>query len=117
MINKETKHYIKLFGTRTRKLRNDKGWSLKGLSFATGLGISVLSDIENGKKEISFSNKLKLYRGLGVTEYEFHDTPELRAITGAPATKHQRLCPMAECKMLCFDCDTKEDNTGGGEKV
>ncbi|MEI6853435.1 MAG: helix-turn-helix transcriptional regulator [Bacteroidota bacterium] len=117
MADKDSEEYLKYYGERAFKLRKDKNWSLQTLHETSGLHSSVLSNIENGKKEISFRNKQKLYKGLGVTDFEFHNTPELRAFTGAPAFQHLRQCPMPECKMLCFDCDKKEDISESGEIV
>ena len=104
-MDKECKAYLKSFGERARELRLKKNWSQKSLSDASGLHISVISDIEKGKKEVSFQNRRILYKGLGVTEFDFHDTPELRAFTGAPAAKHQKLCPFAKCGMRCFEAE------------
>ena len=103
MIDSECRRYLKIYGLRAKQLRLKKIWSLETLSEASGLHKSVISDVENGKKEVSFSNKHKLYNGLGVTEYEFKDTLELRAFTGAPNTKYQRFCPFEVCKRCCFE--------------
>jgi transcriptional regulator with XRE-family HTH domain len=103
MTDKECRKYLKLYGLRAKELRLKKKWSLETLSETSGLHSSVISDIENGKKEVILINRHKLYDGLGVTEYEFKDTPELRAFTGAPAMMHHRICVMAKCLMRCFD--------------
>ncbi len=108
MTDKDSIKFLKFYGERAKQLREEKNWSQKGLADTAGLHKSVISDIENGKKEVCFVNRHKLYKGLGVTEYEFHDTPELRRFTGAPATKHQRFCPMAQCRMLCWEREEEE---------
>ena len=103
MTDSESRRYLKIYGLRAKQLRLKKIWSLETLSEVSGLKKSVISDIENGKKEVCFRNRHKLYDGLGVTEYEFKDTPELRAFTGVPATIHLRYCPFAKCKRRCFE--------------
>jgi transcriptional regulator with XRE-family HTH domain len=106
MMDKDTREYLKNFGARTKYLRDQKDWSQQGLADSCKLKKSVISDIENGKKEVCLKNRRKLYKGLGVTEFEFQDIPELRKFTGAPVMKHLRQCPFAKCRRLCFDSET-----------
>ena len=39
------------FGKRLRRLRTDRGWSQGELAHRVGIGISFLSELENGKAE------------------------------------------------------------------
>ena len=52
------------FGTTLRKIRQERAWTLKTLSAATGIPISTLSKVERGLLSLSFANIQKLAAGL-----------------------------------------------------
>jgi transcriptional regulator with XRE-family HTH domain len=54
-----------VFARRVREYRADRGWHLKHLAAASGLGISTLSRIENGR-EASLGAAGMIARGFGV---------------------------------------------------
>lgn len=61
-------------GEKLRTLRNEKDYTLKQLAVLTGISISFISDIENGRRIPSLPNLEKLARVLGVSLYDFHGT-------------------------------------------
>ena len=54
-----------VFARRVRDLRAERGWLLRDLAEASGLGISTLSRIENGR-DTSLGAAGMIARGLGV---------------------------------------------------
>jgi transcriptional regulator with XRE-family HTH domain len=53
-------------GAALRTVRAAKGWTLAEVKSRTGLSISTLSKLENGKMGLSYDKLMKLGRGLGV---------------------------------------------------
>ena len=57
---------LKKLGQRIRALRNDRGMSLLQLSEDTGLSKGHLSDIENGKKNMTITTLWKILESLDI---------------------------------------------------
>lgn len=53
-------------GSVLKSVRGAKGWTLEEVKRRTGLSISTLSKLENGKMGLSYDKLMKLGRGLGV---------------------------------------------------
>lgn len=53
-------------GSTLRNLRAAKGWTLAEVKNRTGLSISTLSKLENGKMGLSYDKLMKLAHGLGM---------------------------------------------------
>ena len=53
-----------MLGHCLKKIRQDRNWTLKQLSAATGIPISTLSKVERGLLSLSFANAQKLASGL-----------------------------------------------------
>lgn len=53
-------------GSKLKLLRNEKDYTLKELAERTDLSISFISDIENGRRNPSLENLVKLAGALGV---------------------------------------------------
>lgn len=65
---------IDAFAQRVRRLRAEAGLTLKSLSQRSGVSISALSNIENGKVSPTYERIVALARGLGVdVGYLFKD--------------------------------------------
>jgi len=65
---------IDAFAQRVRRLRAEAGLTLKNLSQRSGVSISALSNIENGKVSPTYERIVALARGLGVdVGYLFKD--------------------------------------------
>lgn len=65
---------IDAFSQRVRRLRAEAGLTLKQLSERSGVSISALSNIENGKVSPTYERIVALARGLGVdVGYLFQD--------------------------------------------
>lgn len=60
-------------GKRLKKLRKDKGYTLKQLSEICGLSVSFISDIENSRRNPSIENLDKLATALTVSVNNFFD--------------------------------------------
>ena len=54
-------------GDRIRKMRDEKGWTQDDLARAAGISKGFLSDVENGKRNISADNVLKVANALGAS--------------------------------------------------
>jgi len=63
-------------GGKLRFYRGQNGMTLKELAERTGLSISFISDIENGRKNPSVENLQKLADGLGVNTSELMNEKE-----------------------------------------
>ena len=61
-------------GQKLKKLRAAKGITLQDVSNATGLSVSFLSLVENGKSGISFSNMQKILQCFDSTIHDLIDT-------------------------------------------
>lgn len=53
-------------GSTLRTIRNSKGWTLSDVSELTGLSVSTLSKVENGKMSLSYDKMVKIATGLGI---------------------------------------------------
>lgn len=61
-------------GKKLKTLRNKKGYTLKELSDLSGLSVSFISDVENGRRNPSIENLQKLCVSLSVKiNYFFED--------------------------------------------
>ena len=56
----------KSFGNAVRARRKDMGYTQKYISEFTGISVSFLSDLENGKKTIELDKALKIANLLGL---------------------------------------------------
>ncbi len=53
-------------GTVLRGIRTERGWTLAEVSKRTGMPVSTLSKVENGKMSLSYDKLLRLSRGLDI---------------------------------------------------
>ena len=61
----------KEFGARLRKLRQEKGISQETLAFDAGMDRTYVNSVENGKRNISLVNIVKLAKALELSAREF----------------------------------------------
>ena len=61
----------KEFGARLRKLRQEKGISQETLAFDAGMDRTYVYSVENGKRNISLVNIVKLAKALELSAREF----------------------------------------------
>jgi transcriptional regulator with XRE-family HTH domain len=99
MKNEYIENYWKAFGKRAKFFRTEKKWGLKVVALESGLQISVISDIERGRRQIYRETEEKLFKGLGVTRSQFFDTDELRAFEGI----NVRPCLGPVCCRKCLE--------------
>jgi len=59
------------YGATIRKIRQEKGLTLKTLAERTGLSVGFLSKVERGASNLSFANVQKICYALGVTPSVF----------------------------------------------
>lgn len=59
----EHEHFL---GSRVRRIRIDKDWTLSELARRSGISVSTLSKVENHKISLAYDNIIKLANGLGV---------------------------------------------------
>jgi transcriptional regulator with XRE-family HTH domain len=59
--------HVKIFAERLKALRIEKNLTLVALAELTGLGISTLSQYENGEREVKTVNLLKIMKFFDVT--------------------------------------------------
>ena len=65
---------IKLrFGSRVRRLRNQRGMSQQALAFQCGLDRTYIGSVERGERNISLANIHKIATGLEVQPSELLD--------------------------------------------
>lgn len=57
---------LRAFGTRVREARHARGLSQEKLAFATGLHFTYVSDVEQGRRNVSLLTLVRLADGLGV---------------------------------------------------
>lgn len=69
-------------GAALRTLRRQRGWTLADICSRTGLPVSTLSKIENGKMSLSFDKITRIAQGLEV------DISELFSPQAAPTPEH-----------------------------
>jgi transcriptional regulator with XRE-family HTH domain len=53
-------------GATLRSIRHAKGWTLADVSRVTGLTVSTLSKVENGKMSLSYDKMVRIATGLGI---------------------------------------------------
>lgn len=62
------------FGVRIRELRKDKGWSQVELAFRSGIDRTYMTDVENGKRNVSSQNIEKIIKALEIDIPEFFNS-------------------------------------------
>jgi transcriptional regulator with XRE-family HTH domain len=62
---------LRSLGSVLRSLRKAKSFTQEQLSFKTGLTTALISDSENGKRNLSFESIERLLAALGATWEEF----------------------------------------------
>ncbi len=67
-------------GVAVRAIREERGLTQVAMSTATGFTQSWLSDVEHGRRNPSWSNAVRLARGLGVTVAELAARAEAEAL-------------------------------------
>jgi DNA-binding XRE family transcriptional regulator len=67
----EEKDYLKLLGVYVRKWREQKGFTQEQLAPIVGFTRSYITEIETGKRNISFLNLLKILEVLEIDDREF----------------------------------------------
>lgn len=78
-------------GQKIKHLRTENDYTLKQLAEKTGLSISFISDIENGRRNPSLDNLDKLSRALGVPVDILLKNPKGIANKTSPDKKDQDL--------------------------
>jgi transcriptional regulator with XRE-family HTH domain len=99
MKNIDIESFWIAFGKRAKSLRDEKNWGQKVVSINSGLKISVISNIEKGKREIYRETQDKLFKGLEVSRAQFFDTDELRTFEGI----NKRPCLGEVCCRKCLE--------------
>ncbi len=72
-------------GASLKALRHDNGWTLAQVSERTGLTISTLSKVENGKLSMSYDKMVKIATGLGIDMGVRFASPQPARVTEEPA--------------------------------
>ena len=62
------------FGKRVRELRTDKGLSQEALAYKAGIDRTYMTDVENGKRNVSVQNIEKIIIALEVSILEFFES-------------------------------------------
>jgi transcriptional regulator with XRE-family HTH domain len=91
--NKEPKLGFDI-GNRIRDLRQQKRWTLEALADSSGLSISAISKIENGRVSTSFDTLVKIARGLDIPVAGLFGAPEPPAaanLAGPPTLSARRV--------------------------
>ncbi len=70
MISKKDKAILQKFGAHVKQLREDRGLSLREMSYACNIDNSKISKIEQGKINITILTLLELSAGLEVSPSE-----------------------------------------------
>lgn len=70
---KESNNNLKILGQNIRNIRKNKGLSIEQLSFECQLSRNYISDVERGKRNISFINLNKISKALNVNIKELLD--------------------------------------------
>ena len=63
--------YLKLLGLNIRKWREQKGYTQEQFAPIVGFTRSYITEVETGKRNISFLNLLKIIEALEVDDREF----------------------------------------------
>jgi transcriptional regulator with XRE-family HTH domain len=66
MISKKDKEILKLFGENLKKIRKEKGYTLRSLSYECDIDYSDINKIEKGQKNITLTTVIELAKGLAV---------------------------------------------------
>ena len=69
-------------GTVLKRLRADRGWTLSRVSELTGIPVSTLSKVENGKTELSMDRLLTISVALEVNIADFFGSPSSEYASG-----------------------------------
>lgn len=70
-------------GATLRSLRNARGWTLSEVSRLTGLTVSTLSKVENGKMSLSYDKMVRIATGLGIDIGVLFAAPTVKPTNGA----------------------------------
>jgi transcriptional regulator with XRE-family HTH domain len=65
---------LSIFGSNIRKVREQKGISVRELAKKVGISYATISNIENGKGSLSFSQRQALCAALNVSTHEMYST-------------------------------------------
>lgn len=88
------------YGQVIKKIRQEKGYTLKELSEKAGLSIGFLSKIERGVNNPSFTNLQKITYALGVSSSIFENT---EAYSNCP---NEKLCFHKEDRSLIYSYES-----------
>lgn len=75
-----TKNAVSDFAVRLRALRAEKGWKIADVARMTGLAISTISKVENGRMSLTYDKLMQLAHGLSL------DLADLLKPSGAPVS-------------------------------
>ena len=81
-------------GRALREIRNENRWTLAEVSARTGLPISTLSKVENGKLSLSYDKLVRISQGLGIDIARLFST-DLAYASAAQATGGRRIVTRA----------------------
>jgi len=88
MTQEPTNSDVKGMGSRIAELREERGWTQKALAKHAGLSVTFLSEVENGRRNISSGKLLRIADALDTTmDYlarGAHAEPRPRAIIKFP---------------------------------
>jgi len=88
MTQDPTNSAVKGMGSRIAELREERGWTQKALAKHAGLSVTFLSEVENGRRNISSGKLLRIADALDTTmDYlarGAHAEPRPRAIIKFP---------------------------------
>lgn len=88
------KNKSKLRAKLIRKIRNDLGWSIENISTGIGISLSIMSDIERGKRNLSDKNFEQIIKYLNI-EYKYLSNEDI--------IKWQNLIDdLVDCKFQCL---------------
>ena len=68
------------FGKRVRELRNQKNLSQVELAFKAGIDRTYMTDVENGKRNVSAQNIEKIIKALEISIIDFFGSDFFREI-------------------------------------
>ncbi|MDA3928515.1 MAG: helix-turn-helix transcriptional regulator [Prolixibacteraceae bacterium] len=63
------------FGKRVREIRNSHGLSQEALAYKAGIDRTYMTDIENGKRNVSIQNIEKIINALELPIEDFFKSP------------------------------------------
>ena len=78
----EVEEILKVLGQRIRELRVKQGYSQESFADHCGVHRTFMGTIERGESNLSFSNLVKIARGLGITLARLLSGLEKRAGAG-----------------------------------